>query len=111
MAETPLRLVHDAGRHPLGVREFFRVASLIPGGQDVVSVPPGTRVRDALALMTAHGFSQLPVIAGRTVIGVFTFRSLALGLASVRRQDDPLDAAVDDLVEDLGFVARQRRGR
>lgn len=104
MSEVPLRIVEHEEWDASGVREFFRVAKLVPAGQDVVAVPPGTTVRDALAMMKTHGFSQLPVIAGGTVIGVFTHRSLALGLSTIRPQNDPLDAAVDDLLEDLSFV-------
>jgi CBS domain-containing protein len=99
-----LRLVDEGDSVSPRAREFFRVAKLVPEAQDVVSISPGTRVRDALKLMRGHGFSQLPVLAGATVIGVFTYRSLAQGLGVVRRQDDPLDAAVDDLLEDLEFV-------
>jgi CBS domain-containing protein len=99
-----LRVVEHNGQDATAVREFFRVSRLVPGDQDIVELRPGTSVREALELMHARGFSQLPVVAGRTVIGVFTYRSLARNLHSVRRQDDPLDAPVDDLVEDLAFV-------
>jgi CBS domain-containing protein len=87
-----------------GVREFFRVKRLIPDTQDLATVPAGTLVRDALRLMDRTGFSQVPVTAGTTVIGVFSYRSLARNLSVVRRQDDPLDAVVDDLLEDLAYV-------
>lgn len=85
-------------------REFFRVASIIPAEQEIVHVPPGTKVRSALEIMSSNQFSQLPVVAGGTVIGVFTYRSLARHLGSIRRQDDPLDMTVDELLEDLTFV-------
>jgi hypothetical protein len=58
----------------------------------------------ALELMWTGGFDQLPVIAARHVVGVFSYRSLARGLALLRPQENPLDALVDDLVEDLPFV-------
>jgi CBS domain-containing protein len=54
--------------------------------------------------MDEHDFSQIPVVAGGTVIGVFTYRSLARNLRSIRRHDDPLDISVDDLLENLAFV-------
>lgn len=85
-------------------RQFFRVARIIPPDQEVLGISPGTKVRAALELMSGRGFSQLPVMAGGTVIGVFTYRSLAQHLENVRRQDDPLDMAVDELLEDLSFV-------
>jgi CBS domain-containing protein len=86
------------------LHEFFRVGRLIPDDQEVVSVPPGTLVREALELMRQGGFDQLPVVAAGNVVGVFSYRSLARGLALIRPQDNPLDAHVDDLVEDLPFV-------
>jgi predicted transcriptional regulator len=100
--ESPLRLIPDA-HEETGIREFFRVAKVVPLDQDIVSVPPGTKVKDALEVMREYDYSQLPVMAGRVVVGVFTYRSLARGLASMRPQDDPLESAVEDLVEDLEF--------
>lgn len=95
----------DGETMPSDSHQFFRVAKLVPLDQDVRAIPPGTRVKEALALMKENGFSQLPVVAGTTVIGVFSYRSFARELgASVRRQDDPLEAPVDDLLEDLSFV-------
>jgi CBS domain-containing protein len=70
----------------------------------MVTIGPGTTVRSALELMRQHEFDQLPVLAGAEVVGVFTYRSLAKGLGHVRPQDDPLNAHVDDLTEDLEFV-------
>ncbi len=67
-------------------------------------VEPGTSAGEALAVMARTGFSQLPIIAGRTVIGVFSYRSFATKLHHVRRQDDPYMAPVDDFCEDLEFV-------
>jgi CBS domain-containing protein len=86
------------------IHEFFRVARLVPDNQDIISVPVGTLVRDALSLMKTTGYSQLPVLAGSTVIGVFSYRSLARALSNIRKQDDPLDARVEDATEDLTFV-------
>lgn len=89
----------DGQRH-----EFLKVGRLIPDEQEIVSIGPRTTVGDALELMRRHEFDQLPVIAGDEVVGVFTYRSLAKGLGGMRRQDDPLNAQVDELTEDLEFV-------
>lgn len=86
------------------LHEFFRVGRLIPDDQEIVSVAPGTRVREALEQMREGGFDQLPVVVAGHVVGVFSYRSLARGLALMRPQDNPLDATVDDFVEDLPFV-------
>jgi len=100
----PPQLVSNEKVGSPDAREFFRVGKLIPAGQVVVTVPPKTGVAEALAIMNKNGFSQLPVVAGNTVIGVFTFRSLALRLANLRPQDNPLNAHVDDLVDPPSFV-------
>lgn len=94
----------DRDKYVAGVRELFRVAKLVPERQDVVAISPGTSVRDALFVMAESGFSQLPVMASGTVIGVFSHRSFSNGLGIVRKQDDPYDAPVDDFCEDLVFV-------
>ena len=56
---------------------FHLVNSLLHDEQSVVSVRPGTLVHEALALMRQYGFSQLPVIEGGLVVGVFSHRSFA----------------------------------
>jgi CBS domain-containing protein len=104
MTETVSGAIHGEGEEVPSPWKFFRVARIIPPDQEILSVPPSTKVREALDLMDQRGFSQLPVVAGGTVIGVFTYRSLARSLHSVRRQDNPLDMSVDDLLEDLAFV-------
>jgi CBS domain-containing protein len=82
---------------------FHLVNSLLPDEQNVVSVPPSTLVREALELMRVHGFSQLPVMEGDLVLGVFSYRSFAaraaeLGAVAVDRIE------VDDCLEEFEFV-------
>jgi predicted transcriptional regulator len=85
--------------------EFIRVSQLVPEDQDVLTVPVGTRVEQALHLMKTHDFDQLPVTTAKNrIVGAFTYRSLAGNLQHIRRQDGPLTVPVDDLVEELHFV-------
>jgi CBS domain-containing protein len=84
--------------------DFLRVGRVIPADQDLCTITPRTRVGDALAVMRKYDYDQLPVLAGGVVVGVFSYRSLARGLGHIRRQDDPMAAQVEDLVEDLEFV-------
>ncbi|MEU7888114.1 CBS domain-containing protein [Microbispora bryophytorum] len=80
------------------------MSQLVPDDQEVLTVPAGTRVEQALKLMRLHNFDQLPVTATENrVIGTFTYRSLARGMPHIRR-DNPLSTPVDDLVEELQFV-------
>jgi CBS domain-containing protein len=104
MTEAEFGAIYGEGVEVPSLWKFFRVARIIPSDQEILSVPPSTKVHEALDLMNQRGFSQLPVVAGGRVIGVFTYRSLASSLHSIRRQDNPLDISVDDLLEDLAFV-------
>jgi CBS domain-containing protein len=95
--DVPLALLKTPG--------FFRISQLVPDDQDVVTIMVGTKAGSALELMRERSFDQLPVTtAGGRVVGVFTYRSFAHELRFIRKQDDPLAASVDDLVEDLQFV-------
>jgi len=61
---------------------FHLVKTLVPGDQHVLHVPPNTTVAEAVRKMQEHNYSQLPVVAGNQVLGVFSFRSLATGVLS-----------------------------
>ena len=107
MAGEPVTVEPDqeAGEQGRGslVAMFHLVNSLLPDEQNVVSVRPGTQVRQALSLMQKHGFSQLPVMEGDLVLGVFSYRSFAtraaeLGAIDLERVE------VDDCLEDFEFV-------
>ncbi|MBM3268579.1 MAG: CBS domain-containing protein [Candidatus Sericytochromatia bacterium] len=79
---------------------FHVVNKLIPDDQEILSVAVDTPVRDAIARMEEHSYSQLPVVAGRTVVGVFSYRSLIKGLMGMRvKGSDPLDRAFSTPVE------------
>ena len=62
---------------------FHRINRIIPTNQKLLTVPPKCKVREAVALMRAHGFSQIPVVEGNEVLGVFSFRSLARFLQTI----------------------------
>ena len=66
------------------------------GAPALVSVGPGSTVRQALRLMDLHDISQLPVMEGDNCVGSVTEGALsALSLADTKR----LDAAVSDVME------------
>ena len=70
---------------------FNRVNSLIPEEQEVVSVGPDTPVREALDLMRQRNFSQLPIIVGQQVLGIFSYRSFAQGAPALQRGRERLE--------------------
>jgi CBS domain-containing protein len=79
---------------------FHMVNRLLPEGQVVLSVPPSTPAREALALMRERGFSQLPVKQGESVLGLFTYRAFALEVAGVRdTKVDVMSLPVEEFLE------------
>ena len=87
------------------VELFHMVESLIPDGQKVAIVRPQTSVREALDLMKAQRFSQLPVVSGNAVLGVFSYRSLVRALDELGPIDtDFRELPVDEFMEPFAFV-------
>ena len=84
---------------------FHLVRSLVPDGQEVLSVSPNTTVADALDLMEKNKFSQVPVIVGDAVLGVFSYRSFSKRLMYMGQNKYYAgDLPVDEFVEELTFV-------
>lgn len=84
---------------------FHLVRSLVPQDQRLFTASPDMTVAEAIQIMRQHNFSQLPVIAGDTVLGVFSFRSLASGLLKIEGGTEQLsDLPVDEFVEHFRFV-------
>ena len=87
---------------------FHKALRVLPERQKLVTVPPDTRVAEAMSLMIKHGFSQLPVIEGQTVLGVFSFRSLARHSTKINKGKSDLNGLpVDDFVDTIPFVSFQ----
>lgn len=84
---------------------FHLVRSLVPAGQQVVTASPNMTVAQAIRLMLKHNFSQLPVVEGKAVLGVFSFRSLARTLLKMKTlSQDFSELPVDEFREQLHFV-------
>ena len=81
---------------------FHRINSLIPEDQELVKIRPTTTVAEATQIMRERRFSQLPVVEGREVLGVFSYRSLTehlLAMGSVPK--DWASFPVDDFLEEI----------
>lgn len=101
----PARPPHD-GEVISDFRALSRVASILPDDQEVVTVDIDAPVREAIALMEAGGFSQLPVRAGLEIVGVFSYRSLARRLVHgdiAMRRDAP-DVSVEHFIDRIPFM-------
>lgn len=71
-------------------RAFHRLSRVVAEDQQLLTLPASTQVAAALELMRRRDFSQVPVVVGSEVIGLFSHRSLAEGLAAAA-----CDAGVD----------------
>lgn len=79
---------------------FHRVNRLLPEDQQVFPVASDTTVRKALEMMRELNFSQLPVIDGREVLGIFSHRSLTAKLLDiVPKTFDPSEMTVGEAME------------
>src|SRR5438552_2101895 len=59
---------------------------------------------EALDLMEAQKFSQLPIVSQAGVVGVFSYRSFARGVARARGERDIAALPVTEFVEPLRFA-------
>lgn len=94
----------STAEHSTLTDDFHRLNSLIPSDQDVVSVRPSTTVAEAVHLMLENNYSQIPVVEGSHVLGVFSFRSLtrtSVGMESVPQNLRELP--VDEFLEQFRF--------
>jgi len=94
----------------LASKLFHRINRIIPEDQVVLTIRPNCLVREALALMRKHDYSQLPVREGNEVLGVFSLRSLAQEVAESTLEDwtkqkcSPGDLPVDDFMEQFEYA-------
>ena len=89
---------------------FHRINRIIPEDQSLLTIPPNCLVKDAVVLMKQHGYTQIPIVQNGEVLGVFSFRSFATGVANTTLQEwqkqrcAPGDLPVDEFREDFEFA-------
>ena len=89
---------------------FHRINRVLPEAQELVTVTPNCKIREAIQMMTTKRFSQLPVVADGGIIGVFTFRKFAQFIARKDQAQwkamgcEPGDLTVDHCYERFAFV-------
>jgi CBS domain-containing protein len=89
---------------------FHRLNSVLPEDQHVVSVGPDMLAIEALDKLKELRFSQLPVVVGREVLGLFSFQSFANAVvthgrnASKNQKFTPLDLLVEDCMVQPTFA-------
>ena len=90
------------------VAAFHRAGSLIPKDQKLIAIKKDTKVAEALRIMKDDNYSQLPVMAGQTVLGIFSYRSFALEAARRQRSQRNTvlsDLPVEEFMEDFPYIA------
>lgn len=105
-------LDHSAAARELDLASelFHRINRVIPQNQALLTVQPNCRVREAIALIRNHGYSQIPVVKNGEVLGVFSFRSFAQEAANatldewMRQKCAPGDLPVDEFLEQFEFA-------
>jgi len=89
--EGGIGVVHKNLPPRLQAAEVSRVKRYESGVlRDPITVTPGQRVREVIALSRSHGVSGFPVLEGREVVGIVTNRDL--------RFETRLDAPVRDIM-------------
>lgn len=112
LTRIPLQAV--GGDSPSVTELFHRLNSVLPVDQQIVAVAPDMPCVDALKKMKEHRFSQLPVVVGREVLGLFSYRSFAdavvtLGQSAPKNQKfNPLELLVEDCLERPKFASHRR---
>jgi predicted transcriptional regulator len=78
---------------------FHMVNRVIPADQQVECVQPETPARDALRIMREKGYSQIPVVQGQSVLGMFSYRAFALeALDDESRSQSLADLPVEEFL-------------
>jgi len=84
---------------------FHLIKRVLPETQELITFHPEKPVAEALSVMRETNLSQVPVIAGREVLGVFSYRSFAAGMAKLPENElKPLVLPVEEFLEDLRFA-------
>jgi len=84
---------------------FHRVEQVLPDEQELITVSPKMCVRDALDIMTRYNLSQVPVVTGNEVLGVFSYRSFSRGILQIgNKEQDPAGLPVEAFAEDLKYA-------
>ena len=84
---------------------FHLIKKVLPEEQDLYTFAPETLVDDALSIMDEKNISQVPVVSGKEVLGVFSFRSFSLGIQKLpNKKENLLGLNVEEFLEKLKFA-------
>ncbi len=85
---------------------FHSIGNTLPEEQDLIVIPPETTVRDAFKIMKKHNFNQVPVITGKELLGVFSYRAFAeAGSELIEKERNIYELPVEAFCEDLKIAS------
>ena len=84
---------------------FHRVNNILPEEQEALCIPMHMPVAEALTLMEQNNFSQIPITAGKIVLGTFSYRSFAQKISAFTGEKLDLNQMqVREFVEQVEFI-------
>ncbi len=84
---------------------FHKVNNVLPEDQNPLAIPIDMSVGQALALMEESNYSQMPIKAGETVLGVFSYRSFAQKISTLNGEKIDLnEMQVREFMESIEFI-------
>ncbi|MEI7614639.1 MAG: CBS domain-containing protein [Betaproteobacteria bacterium] len=84
---------------------FHRVNRILPEDQEMATVSPDTLATDALNIMKKKGFSQIPVVQGKVVLGIFSYRSFSDRIRRMKSFNSSLgELPVEEFIEKPEFA-------
>jgi CBS domain-containing protein len=82
---------------------FHRISRVLPPDQEILQLPPQMKAFEAISLLKVRNYSQAPVVENDTVVGIFSFRSFSVEVAS--QNPEKIQTArllVEDCMEPVG---------
>jgi len=84
MNSAGLRVLSTSENAEVSITELFhRINRLLPDSQKVLTVPGEILASEALGIMRKHGYSQVPVVVGTEVLGLFSYRSFSEAVLAI----------------------------
>jgi len=102
MNSTGLQVLSTSEQAEVSITELFhRINRLLPDSQKVLTVPGEMLASKALGIMRKHGYSQVPVVVGAEVLGLFSYRSFSEAVLSISTSKrNPKNTFSDLIVEE-----------
>ena len=99
MNSAGLRVLSTSEQAEVSITELFhRINRLLPDSQKVLTVPGEMLASEALEIMKKHRYSQVPVVVGTEVLGLFSYRSFSEAVLAISTGKGNLKNTFSDLI-------------